>query len=162
MRIGTGWDAHPFDTGRALVLGGIEIPFERGLDGWSDADVLTHAIIDALLGAAALGDIGSHFPPGAPEYRGISSLVLLEKVKDKLAGRDWRVVNIDSTILAEKPRLAEHIPLMRQQLSRILGIDIGQVSVKASTSNRLGMVGREEGIAACAVALIEGGDDEVI
>jgi len=162
MRIGTGWDAHPFDTGRALVLGGIEIPFERGLDGWSDADVLTHAIIDALLGAAALGDIGSHFPPGAPEYRGISSLVLLEKVKDKLAGRGWRVVNIDSTILAEKPRLAEHIPLMRQQLSRVLGIDIGRVSVKASTSNRLGMVGREEGIVACAVALIEGGDDEVI
>ncbi len=162
MRIGIGWDVHPFDTGRALVLGGIEIPFERGLDGWSDADVLTHAVIDALLGAAALGDIGSHFPPGAPEYRDISSLVLLEKVKDKLADRGWRVVNIDSTVLAEKPRLAEHIPLIRQQLSRVLGIDIGLVSVKASTSNQIGMVGREEGIAAYAVALIEGGDDEGI
>ena len=137
------------------MLGGVEIPFDRGLDGWSDADVLTHAVIDALLGAAALGDIGSHFPPGEPQYKGISSLTLLAVVKDKLAENGWQVDNIDATIVAEKPELREFIDGMRKQLSQVLGVAMGQVSVKASTSEGLGFVGRGEGIAAHAVALIE-------
>jgi len=161
-RVGIGYDVHPLTAERKLVLGGIDIPFERGLSGWSDADVLTHAIIDALLGAAALGDIGSHFPPGEPQYQDISSLVLLQKVGEELNKTDWQVVNIDATVLAEKPRLREFIDRMRQQLSRTLGIPINLVSVKASTSNRMGFAGREEGIAAYAVALIEGGNDEGI
>jgi 2-C-methyl-D-erythritol 2,4-cyclodiphosphate synthase len=161
-RAGIGYDVHPLVPGRRLVLGGIDIPFDRGLSGWSDADALTHAIIDALLGAAALGDIGSHFPPGEAQYQDISSLVLLEKVKEKLAANGWQVVNIDATILAERPRMRDFIDRMRQQLSRTLGISISQVSVKASTSNGLGFIGRGEGIAAHAVALIEGGKDEGI
>jgi 2-C-methyl-D-erythritol 2,4-cyclodiphosphate synthase len=161
-RIGTGYDVHPLVPGRRLVLGGTDIPFARGLDGWSDADALTHAIIDALLGAAALGDIGSHFPPGEPQYKDISSLVLLEKVKEELAENGWQVVNIDATILAESPRMRDFIQQMRQKLSHALEIDISQVSVKASTSNGLGFIGRSEGIAAYAVALIEGGKDEGI
>jgi 2-C-methyl-D-erythritol 2,4-cyclodiphosphate synthase len=160
LRTGIGYDAHPLKAGRRLVLGGVEIPFERGLDGWSDADALTHAVIDALLGAAALGDIGQHFPPDDPLYQDISSLTLLKKASEKLAGNGWRVVNIDATILAEKPKLADFIPPMRQQLSQALGIDISRVSVKASTANGLGFIGRGEGIAAYAVALIEGGKDE--
>ncbi|MFH1169113.1 MAG: 2-C-methyl-D-erythritol 2,4-cyclodiphosphate synthase [Chloroflexota bacterium] len=162
MRVGIGYDVHTLAPGRRLVLGGVEIPFERGLSGWSDADVLAHAIIDALLGAAVLGDIGSHFPPGEPQYRGISSLLLLEKVRDELAAGGWRVVNVDATVLAESPRLRDYIDRMRQQLSQTLRIGISLVSVKASTSDRLGFVGRGEGIAACAVALIEGGEDEGI
>jgi len=154
MRIGTGYDAHPLVAGRRLVLGGIEIPFEKGLDGWSDADVLTHAIIDALLGAAALGDIGSHFPSGDPAYKGISSLVLLKTVKDRLAENGWLIDNIDATVVAERPKLRDFIDRMRQQLSQTLGIQLSQVSVKASTSNGLGFEGRGEGIAAHAVALI--------
>ncbi|MBI2860882.1 MAG: 2-C-methyl-D-erythritol 2,4-cyclodiphosphate synthase [Chloroflexi bacterium] len=160
MRAGIGYDVHPLVEGRRLVLGGVEIPFEKGLDGWSDADVLTHAIIEALLGAAALGDIGSHFPPGDPQYQGISSLALLERAGALLAGRGWRIVNIDATVVAERPRLREHIDAMRQRLSKTLGIDTGQVSVKASTSNGLGFVGREEGIATCAIVMIEGGENE--
>ena len=162
MRVGIGWDAHPLSAGRKLVLGGTEIPFGRGLEGWSDADVLTHAVIDALLGAVAKGDIGQHFPPGMPEYKDISSLLLLAKVRDLLAGEGWRVVNIDATVIAEQPRLAEFIPEIRQRLSRTLGIHINQVSVKASTANRVGSLGRGEGIAVYAVALIEGGKDEDI
>jgi 2-C-methyl-D-erythritol 2,4-cyclodiphosphate synthase len=162
MRTGIGYDVHPLATGRKLVLGGIDIPFDKGLSGWSDADALTHAIIDALLGAAALGDIGSHFPPGDSSYKGISSLVLLEKVKEKLAAKSWRVVNIDATILAERPKLRDFADRMRQQLSQTLGVSTSQVSVKASTSNGLGSIGRGEGIAAYAVALIEGGKDEDI
>jgi 2-C-methyl-D-erythritol 2,4-cyclodiphosphate synthase len=162
MRIGIGYDVHPLVTGRRLVLGGIDIPFDKGLGGWSDADALTHAIIDALLGAAALGDIGSHFPPGEPEYKDISSLVLLEEVRGKLSAGGWRVVNIDATVLAERPELKDFIERMRRQLSQTLGISPGQVSVKASTSNGLGFIGRGEGIAAYAVALIEGGKDEGI
>ena len=144
------------------MLGGIDIPFDKGLSGWSDADALTHAIIDALLGATALGDIGSHFPPGEPEYRDISSLVLLEKVREELAENGWQVVNIDATILAERPKLRDSIDRMRRQLSQTLGIKISQVSVKASTSNGLGFIGRGEGIAACAAVLIEGDKDEGI
>jgi len=155
MRIGIGYDIHPLTQGRKLVLGGINIPFGKGLSGYSDADVLTHAIIDALLGAAALGDIGSHFPPGEPQYKDISSLVLLERVRDKLRENGWRVNNIDATIVAEQPKLRDFIDGMRKQLSQTLGIALSQVSVKASTSAQLGSVGRGEGVAAFAVALIE-------
>ena len=158
MRIGTGYDAHPLVAGRRLVLGGIEIPFDKGLDGWSDADVLTHAIIDALLGAAALGDIGSHFPPGDPAYKDISSLVLLKMVKDRLAENGWLVDNVDATVIAMQPKLRYFIDRMRKHLSQALAIPINQVSVKASTSNQLGFAGRGEGIAAHAVALIRGED----
>jgi len=138
------------------VLGGIEIPFDKGLSGWSDADVLTHAIIDALLGAAALGDIGSHFPPGEPQYKDISSLVLLERVRNELAKNGWQVNNIDAIIVAEQPKLRDLIEGMQRQLSQTLGININQVSVKASTSAGLGFVGRGEGIIAYAVAMLEG------
>jgi len=156
MRVGIGYDIHPLIPGRRLVLGGIDIPFDKGLSGWSDADVLTHAIIDALLGAAALGDIGSHFPSGEPQYKDISSLILLKRVRDKLAENDWRIDNIDATIVAEQPKLRDFIDAMRQQLSQTLGITFSQVSVKASTSAQSGFIGRGEGMAACAVALIEG------
>ncbi len=162
MRIGIGYDVHPLKPGRRLVLGGVDIPFEKGLEGWSDADALTHAVIDALLGAAAMGDIGSHFPPGEPEYLGISSLVLLKIIRDKLAEKRWQVANIDATVVAEKPRLREYIDPIRRQLSQALGITMEQVSVKASTSKQLGFAGREEGIAVYAVALIEGGKNESI
>ncbi len=155
MRVGIGYDVHPLISGRRLVLGGVDIPFHKGLSGWSDADVLTHAIIDALLGAAALGDIGSHFPPGEPQYKDISSLTLLKRVRDGLVENDWQIVNVDATIVAERPKLRDFIDQMQQQLSRTLGIALSQVSVKASTSAQLGFVGRGEGIAACAVALIE-------
>ena len=155
MRAGIGYDVHSLTPGRRLVLGGVDIPFEKGLSGWSDADVLTHAVIDALLGAAALGDIGSHFPPGEPQYKDISSLVLLGRVKNKLAENGWRVNNVDATVIAEKPRLSDYIDQMRQQLSQTLGINISQISVKASTSDKLGFTGRGEGIAAYAVATLE-------
>jgi 2-C-methyl-D-erythritol 2,4-cyclodiphosphate synthase len=162
IRVGIGYDVHPLVVGRRLVLGGVGIPFEKGLDGWSDADVLTHAIIDALLGAAALGDIGSHFPPGEPQYKGICSLALLEKVKHELDKNGWQVNNIDATIVAEQPKLRDFVDGIRQQLSRILDIDLCQVSVKASTSNNLGFIGRGEGIAAHAIAMLEGIKDEDI
>ncbi len=154
-RIGTGFDVHSLSPGRPLVLGGVEIPFERGLSGWSDADVLSHAVIDALLGAAALGDIGAHFPPGQPEYRDISSLTLLEKTGQKLAENGWRVRNLDATVMAQAPRLSDFIQPMRRRLTQALGIDIAQVSVKATTTDGLGFTGRAEGIAAQAVAMIE-------
>lgn len=156
MRVGIGYDVHPLTPGRRLVLGGVDIPFDKGLSGWSDADVLTHAIIDALLGAAALGDIGKHFPPGEAQYKDISSLVLLKKVRDKLKENGWQVSNIDATIVAEQPKLGGFINQMRRQLSQTLSINIGQVSIKASTSDQLGSIGRGEGIATYAVALIEG------
>jgi 2-C-methyl-D-erythritol 2,4-cyclodiphosphate synthase len=138
-----------------LVLGGVEIPFERGLEGWSDADALIHAIIDALLGAAGLGDIGGHFPPGVPEYKDISSLKLLERVAKELGGGGWEVGNIDATILAERPRLSGHIDAMRQKLAQTLGAEPSQVNIKAGTSEGMGFVGRGEGIEVFAVALIE-------
>ncbi len=161
MRIGIGYDVHPLTQGRRLVLGGVEVPFDKGLSGWSDADVLTHAIIDALLGAAALGDIGSHFPPGDPQYKDISSLLLLERVKNKLIEYNWHIENVDAIILAEQPKLRDFIDRMRQQLSQTLGIDISQVSIKANTSEGLGFVGRGEGMAAYAIALIEGISEQV-
>ena len=154
MRVGIGYDAHPLTPERRLVLGGIDIPFDKGLSGWSDADVLTHAIIDALLGAAAQGDIGSHFPSGEPQYKDISSLTLLERVKGELAENGWQVDNVDATIVAEQPKLGDFIDQMRQQLSQTLGIAISQMSIKASTSNGLGFAGRGEGIAVWAVAVI--------
>ena len=156
MRIGIGYDIHPLTQGRRLVLGGVDIPCDKGLSGWSDADVLTHAIIDALLGAAALGDIGRHFPPGEAQYKDISSLVLLKRVRDKLKENGWQVSNIDATIVAEQPKLGGFINQMRRQLSQTLSINIGQVSIKASTSAQLGSIGRGEGIATYVVALIEG------
>ena len=154
MRVGIGYDVHRLAPGHRLVLGGVEVPFEYGLIGWSDADVLSHAIIDALLGAAALGDIGSHFPPGDPQYKAISSLVLLEQVGDKLAQNGYKIANVDAVIVAEQPRLREFIDEMRKRLSRALTINIDQVGIKANTSEELGFVGREEGMAAWAVALI--------
>jgi 2-C-methyl-D-erythritol 2,4-cyclodiphosphate synthase len=156
LRIGIGYDIHPLVKKRKLVLGGVKIPFERGLDGWSDADALTHAIIDALLGAAALGDIGRHFPPGEAQYKDISSLTLLKATRDKLAAQGWHIVNIDATVIAEEPKLAGFIEKMRQKLSQTLGIEIERVSVKASTSNGLGCIGKGKGIEAQAVALITG------
>ncbi len=155
MRIGNGYDAHPLVPGRKLVLGGVAIPFDKGLDGWSDADVLTHAVMDALLGAAALADIGFHFPPGEPGLKDVSSLDLLKQVIDRLTLKNYRVVNIDATVVTERPRLREYIDDMRKSLSGAMGIDAGQVSVKASTNNGLGFIGLGEGIAAYAVALIE-------
>ena len=155
MRVGIGYDVHPFTQGRRLVLGGVVVPFERGLSGWSDADVLTHAIIDALLGAASLGDIGGHFPPGEAEYKDISSLVLLGRVRDELVKNGWQVGNIDATVVAEQPRLSSFVGEMRRKLSETLGIDVGRLSIKASSSAQLGFVGNGEGIEAQAVALIE-------
>jgi len=154
MRVGIGYDSHPLVAGRKLVLGGVEIPFDKGLDGWSDADVLTHAVMDALLGAIASGNIGTHFPPGDPRYKRVSSLVLLSQVRAELEEKGWKVDNIDTTIIAQKPKLKDYIDPMRQSISKTLGVKISQVSVKASTSNNLGFVGREEGMAACAVALL--------
>ena len=155
IRVGIGYDVHPLTPGRRLVLGGVKIPCDKGLDGWSDADVLTHAIIDALLGAASLGDIGNHFPPGESQYKDIPSLTLLKRVRDELAENGWQVNNIDTTVVAEEPKLGDFINKIRQQLSQTLAITLGQVSVKASTSNSLGFVGRGEGIATHAVVLIE-------
>ena len=160
IRVGIGYDVHPLAPRRRLVLGGVEIPFDKGLSGWSDADVLTHAIMDALLGAAALGDIGKYFPPDEPQYKDISSLTLLESVRDELAKNGWQVDNIDATIVAEQPKLKDFIDAMRQQLSQTLGINISQVSVKASTSAGLGLVGRGEGIIAYAVAMLERSQNE--
>ena len=148
IRVGIGYDIHPLESGRKLVLGGVNVPFDKGLDGWSDADVLVHAVIDALLGAAALGDIGSHFPPGKAKYKDVSSLTLLKKVQVKLAAGGWGVVNIDATVVAEQPKLRDFVNGMRRELCRALEIPVGRVSVKASTSNGLGVIGRGEGIAA--------------
>ena len=155
MRIGIGFDAHRLVKGRALVLGGVEIPFERGLEGWSDADVLIHAIVDALLGAAALGDIGSHFPAGDPAYQGISSIVLLRRTADLLRDNGWQVNNVDAVVVSERPLLHPFIDQMRQNLSEAMSIEKGQVGVKATRTEGLGFTGREEGIAAYSVATVE-------
>lgn len=154
LRVGMGYDVHPFVEGRPLMLGGVALPHTRGLAGHSDADVLLHAIADALLGAAGLGDIGHHFPPGDPQYAGIASTRLVERVAAMLAANDWQVVNVDSTVVAEQPRIAPYVPAMRERIATALGVDPAQVGVKATTNEHLGFVGREEGIAAMAVALI--------
>ena len=155
MRIGHGYDVHRLASGRKLILGGAEIPFEKGLLGHSDADVLTHAVMDALLGAAALGDIGQLFPDNDPAYEGADSLDLLRRVTEVLAGNNYRICNVDATVLAQRPRLAPHIPAMREKLAGAMGISVDQVSVKATTEEGLGFTGTGEGIAAHAVALIE-------
>lgn len=155
MRIGIGYDVHPLTPERQLVLGGVKVPFERGLWGRSDADVLVHAIIDALLGAAALRDIGTHFPDTDPQYKDISSITLLKRVGGMLHKAGFRIENIDATILCEQPRLADYIDEMCRNIGDALGIGRERVSVKASTSAGLGSVGRGEGMAAYAVALID-------
>jgi len=155
MRVGIGYDAHRLTIGRRLILGGVEIPFDRGLEGWSDADVVVHAIMDALLGAAALGDIGSHFPPNDPAYKGISSTTLLDRVGGLLKRQGWRIGNIDATIIAERPLLQPFIAQMKQNISQALSISESQVGIKATTNEGLGFTGREEGIATYAVALLE-------
>ena len=161
MRVGIGYDVHPLVRGRKLVLGGIEIPFNNGLDGHSDADVLVHAIIDALLGAASLGDIGSHFPPEA-RYKDISSINLLRQVMTLLRAHGWQVNNVDATVVAEQPRLSPFIAQMQRRISETLGISPEQVGVKSTTSKGLGFLGKGEGIAAHAVALVERSGNEGI
>jgi 2-C-methyl-D-erythritol 2,4-cyclodiphosphate synthase len=155
MRVGIGYDVHRLAPDLKLVLGGVEIPSRQGLIGWSDADVLTHAIMDALLGAAALGDIGKHFPPGDPNFKGISSLVLLGKVIDMLKAKGYKAGNVDAVIVAEQPKLMGHIDNIRKKLADTMNLDIDAVSVKASTSEQLGFAGREEGMVAWAVATIK-------
>ena len=155
MRIGIGYDIHRMVAGRKLILGGVEIPYEKGLLGHSDADVLTHAICDAILGAVALGDIGRHFPDTDPRFDGISSLKLLGEVKRMIEGR-YRISNVDSIIIAERPKLAPYIDQMRANIAETLNLRIDQVSVKATTSERLGPIGKGEAIAAWASVLIEG------
>ncbi len=154
MRIGHGYDVHRLVPGRKLILGGVEIPHHLGLLGHSDADVAAHALCDALLGAAALGDIGQHFPDTDPAYAGADSLVLLGRVVELLRAEGWQVGNTDLTILAQRPKLMPHIPQMRQNLARAMGVPVTAVSVKATTEEGLGFTGREEGIAAHAVALL--------
>lgn len=155
MRTGIGYDIHPFTPGRPLVLGGVRIPHQAGLGGHSDADVLTHALIDALLGAAALGDIGQHFPPDDPRYRDANSLDLLRQTVGLVTSAGYRVVNVDATVVAEAPKLSPHIEAMRSALAEALGVGVGAVSVKATTADRLGAVGRGEGIAALAIVLLD-------
>jgi len=157
MRVGIGYDAHPLAPGRKLILGGVELPFDKGLLGYSDADVASHAIIDALLGAACLGNIGTLFPPEEPRYENISSLVLLSEVGNLLRREGFRIANIDVTIMAGHPRLSPFIEEMRCRVGQALGIDSAQVAIKASSNNGLGFVGREEGIAAHSVALVQEG-----
>lgn len=154
MRIGHGYDVHRLTEGRKLILGGVEIPFEKGLLGHSDADVLSHAVMDALLGAAALGDIGQLFPDSDPAYEGADSLLLLRKVADVLAEHGYAVGNVDATVLAQRPKLAPHIPEMRERLAAAMGVEPGRVSVKATTEEGLGFTGAGEGIAAHAVSLL--------
>ena len=155
MRIGHGYDVHRLVEGRKLILGGVELPFEKGLLGHSDADVLTHAIMDALLGAAALGDIGHLFPDNDPAYEGADSLRLMEKVAQLLREKGYAIGNIDATVLAQRPKLAPHIPLMRQKLAEACGLKVERLSVKATTEEGLGFTGSGEGIAAHAVCLLE-------
>ncbi|MBE6912700.1 MAG: 2-C-methyl-D-erythritol 2,4-cyclodiphosphate synthase [Ruminococcaceae bacterium] len=155
MRIGHGYDVHRLTEGRKLILGGVEIPYEKGLLGHSDADVLLHAISDALLGAAALGDIGKHFPPSDPKYAGADSLELLKQVNELIKEKGYSVSNIDSTVIAERPKLLPYIFTMRENIAKALNVSVDCVSVKATTEEKLGFTGSGEGIAAHAVALIE-------
>ena len=155
MRIGHGYDVHQLTEGRKLILGGVEIPFERGLLGHSDADVLTHAVMDALLGAAGLGDIGKAFPDTDPAYAGADSLGLLDTVMEMLRAAGFRVGNVDATILAQRPKPAPHIPQMRENLTRRMGVPVDRVNVKATTEEKLGFTGSGAGMAAHAVCLLE-------
>jgi len=153
IRVGIGYDVHRLVANRRFIMGGVDIPFEKGLLGHSDADVLTHAVCDAILGAAALGDIGQHFPDSDPAYKSIGSLILLKKVMG-LISSDFDIENIDSTIICQRPKLAPHIPVMRNRLARILRVSFNQVSIKATTSEGLGFVGTEKGIAAQAICAL--------
>ena len=155
MRIGHGYDVHRLVAGRKLILGGVEVPFEKGLDGHSDADVLVHAVMDAMLGAAALGDIGKLFPDNDDAYLGADSMELLKKVRDVLRAYGWRLGNLDATVIAQRPKLAPFIDTMRSNIAGMLETDVSNVSVKATTEERLGFTGSGEGIAAHAVCLIE-------
>ncbi len=155
LRVGHGYDVHRLVEGRALILGGVTVPFDRGLLGHSDADVLTHAVMDALLGAAALGDIGKLFPDSDAAYAGADSIALLERVTALLREHGWQVGNVDATVVAQAPKLAPYIPEMRRRLAEAVGLDVDCVSVKATTEERLGFTGSGEGMAAHAVALIE-------
>jgi 2-C-methyl-D-erythritol 2,4-cyclodiphosphate synthase len=155
MRVGFGYDVHPMVEGRPLILGGIKIPYLYGLQGHSDADVLLHAISDALLGAIAEGDIGTHFPDTDPQYKNIRSTILLKKVMTKTREKGFHILNIDATILAQRPKLSDHIPRMVKEIADVLEIEAGKVNVKATTSEGLGFAGRGEGISAYAVVLVE-------
>jgi len=154
-RIGFGFDAHRFTEDRKLIIGGVEIPYELGLSGHSDADVLTHAICDALLGALGIGDIGSHFPDSDPKWKDVSSLALLDKTIDMLRNANFEIENIDSTIVCEKPRIAPHIKSIKEKLSNITGLEPGRLGIKATTTDGMGFTGRGEGIAAYAVVIIK-------
>jgi 2-C-methyl-D-erythritol 2,4-cyclodiphosphate synthase len=155
IRTGLGFDLHPTTTGRPLVLGGVTVPAERGLGGHSDADVLTHAVCEALLGALALGDLGRMFPDTDPRYRGASSLALLRGVMDAVGAKGARLVNVDATVICQVPRLGPYLPEMAKTLAAALGLDPERVSIKAKSPERLGLLGREEGIAAMAVVTLE-------
>ena len=155
MRVGMGYDVHKLVEGRDLIMGGVKIPYEKGLLGHSDADVLLHAISDALLGAAALGDIGKHFPDTDPKYKGADSLKLLEHVGKLLEEHLYVIENIDATIIAQRPKMAPHIPMMRENIARVLGLEVDQVNVKATTEEGLGFTGTGEGISSQAICLIE-------
>lgn len=155
MRIGHGYDVHRLTAGRKLILGGVEIPFELGLEGHSDADVLLHAVMDALLGAAGLGDIGQHFPDTDPRYEGISSLKLLALVREKLYWAGYEVENVDVTMIAQKPKLRDYISQMEENIAQVLAVEEEQINVKATTEEHLGFTGAEEGMACHAVCLLE-------
>ena len=155
LRIGHGYDVHRLKTGRALILGGVTIPYDLGLDGHSDADVLTHAIMDALLGVAAAGDIGKLFPDNDEAFRGISSLELLRRVKLHLAERNYKIVNVDATIIAQAPKLSPYRETMRENLAKVMEVDVEQVSVKATTEEQLGFTGNGEGMSCHAVCILE-------
>jgi 2-C-methyl-D-erythritol 2,4-cyclodiphosphate synthase len=155
LRIGNGFDVHAFAGGRPLVIGGVTIPHDRGLEGHSDADVLLHAVADAILGALALGDLGKHFPDSDPKWKNADSRRLLREVAGLAIAQRWRIGNVDTTIVAQAPRLAPHVATMRANIAADLGCDVGNVSVKATTTERLGFAGREEGIAALATVLLE-------
>lgn len=158
-RIGFGFDAHKFSEGRKLTLGGLEIPFGLGLSGHSDADVLTHAICDALLGAMGEGDIGTHFPDSDPRYKGVSSLSFLRDILKIMTEEGYEIENIDSVIVCEKPKIAPHVPAIKDSLSNVMGISGNALGIKATTTDRMGFTGRGEGIASYAVALIKGHSD---
>jgi 2-C-methyl-D-erythritol 2,4-cyclodiphosphate synthase len=155
MRIGHGYDSHRFAEGRRLVLGGVEIPAERGLDGHSDADAVAHAVTDALLGAAGLGDIGRHFPPTDAQWKDADSILLLDRVVRLLEGRNYQVVNVDVTIVTEAPKVGPHVPAMQERLSQVLGISPDHISIKGKSNEGMGWIGRGEGLACFAVALID-------
>ena len=154
IRIGNGYDVHRLVAGRKLILGGVVIPHSTGLDGHSDADALLHALCDALLGAIGAGDIGSHFPDTDPRWKGISSLILMEQVAANLGDKGFAIVNVDTIIVAQKPKLAPFLPEMKKNIARAIAIDIVQINIKATTTEKLGFTGKEEGIAAYAVALL--------